>query len=176
MDRPDPPRLEAWRSLLEAHAALTEVLEDELLAACGLPLAWYEVLLHLHEGGGRSRMQELAYSVLLSKSGVTRLVDRMVVAGLVVRESCPNDRRGTLAVLTDDGRSKLRAASPVHLRGVQEHFGRFVTPDEAEVVSTALTRVVAGRDGGRRSPRCADEGEPTEGGSPGRFPAVGDAG
>jgi len=156
VDRPDAQRLDAWRSLLEAHAALTEVLEDELVAACGLPLAWYEVLLHLHEGGGRSRMQELAFSVLLSKSGVTRLVDRMVVAGLVVRESCPNDRRGTLAVLTDEGRAKLRSAGPAHLRGIEEHFGRYLTPDEADVMSVALTRVVAARDGRRRSEECLD--------------------
>ena len=142
--RPDPAQLAAWRRLLEAHATVTELLERELVAERGLPLSRYDVLLNLAEApGGRLRMQELSASVLLSKSGLSRLVDRMVEAGLVRRERCEDDRRGWFAVLTDQGRSALRRAAPVHLRGIQEHFVRHLEPDEVQVLATALARVVA---------------------------------
>jgi DNA-binding MarR family transcriptional regulator len=142
--RPDPAQLAAWRLLLEAHAATTELLERELVAERGLPLNRYDVLLNLAEApGGRLRMQELSASVLLSKSGLSRLVDRMVEAGLVRRERCQDDRRGWFAVLTDQGRSALRRAAPVHLRGIHEHFARHLSPEEVEVLTAALSRVVA---------------------------------
>jgi len=142
--RPDPAQLSAWRRLLEAHATVTELLEHELVAERGLPLSRYDVLLNLAEAPeGRLRMQELSASVLLSKSGLSRLVDRMVEAGLVRRERCQDDRRGWFAVLTDQGRSALRRAAPVHLRGIQEHFVRHLEPDEVQVLATALARVVA---------------------------------
>jgi DNA-binding MarR family transcriptional regulator len=142
--RPDPASLAAWRLLLEAHAQVTELLERELVAERGLPLSRYDVLLNLAEApGGRLRMQELSASVLLSKSGLSRLVDRMVEAGLVRRERCEDDRRGWFAVLTDQGRSALRRAAPVHLRGIQEHFARHLDADEVEVLAAALSRVVA---------------------------------
>ena len=142
--RPDPAQLAAWRLLLEAHAATTELLERELVAERGLPLTRYDVLLNLAEApGGRLRMQELSASVLLSKSGLSRLVDRMVDAGLVRRERCQDDRRGWFAVLTDQGRSALRRAAPVHLRGIQEHFAQHLEPEEVQVLTTALARVVA---------------------------------
>ena len=155
--RPDDSRLAAWRSLLEAHAALTELLERELVGERGLPLSRYEVLLRLVEApGGRLRMQELASSVLLSKSGLSRLVDRMEVAGLVRRERCPSDRRGAFAVLTDQGRSALRRAAPVHLRGIHEHFARHLDDEEARTLAAALGRVSAaartGQAGGGASP------------------------
>jgi DNA-binding MarR family transcriptional regulator len=142
--RPDPAQLAAWRLLLEAHAATTELLERELVAERGLPLSRYDVLLNLAEApGGRLRMQELSASVLLSKSGLSRLVDRMVEAGLVRRERCQDDRRGWFAVLTDQGRSALRRAAPVHLRGIHEHFARYLDPAEVEVLTAALSKVVA---------------------------------
>jgi len=81
--------------------------------------------------------------VLLSKSGLSRLVDRMVDAGLVRRERCQDDRRGWFAVLTDQGRSALRRAGPVHLRGIHQHFARHLSPEEVEVLTAALSRVVA---------------------------------
>ena len=142
--RPDPAQLAAWRLLLEAHATVTELLEHELLAERGLPLSRYDVLLNLAEApGGRLRMQELSASVLLSKSGLSRLVDRMVEAGLVRRERCEDDRRGWFAVLTDQGRSALRRAAPVHLRGIHEHFTRHLEAEEVEAMRAALGRVVA---------------------------------
>src|SRR4029450_7725563 len=126
-------------------ATATELREEELVAERGLPLSRYDVLLNLAEApGGRLRMQELSASVLLSKSGLSRLVDRMVEAGLVRRERCEDDRRGWFAVLTDQGRSALRRAAPVHLRGIQEHFVCHLEPEEAPVLATALARGVAG--------------------------------
>ncbi len=149
--RPDPAQLAAWRLLLEAHTTTTELLEHELVAERGLPLTRYDVLLNLAEApGGRLRMQELSASVLLSKSGLSRLVDRMVEAGLVRRERCQDDRRGWFAVLTDQGRSTLRRAAPVHLRGIQEHFGRHLDEQEACTLAAALGRVsAAARDPAR---------------------------
>jgi len=142
--RPDPTSLSAWRLLLEAHATVTELLEHELVAERGLPLSRYDVLLNLAEApDSRLRMQELSASVLLSKSGLSRLVDRMVEAGLVRRERCEDDRRGWFAVLTDQGRSALRRAAPVHLRGIEEHFTRHLEPEEVEAMTAALKRVVA---------------------------------
>jgi DNA-binding MarR family transcriptional regulator len=142
--RPDPAQLAAWRLLLEAHATVTELLEHELVDERGLPLSRYDVLLNLSEApGGRLRMQELSASVLLSKSGLSRLVDRMVEAGLVRRERCQDDRRGWYAVLTDQGRSALRRAAPIHLRGIHEHFTSHLRPEEVLAMTAALARVVA---------------------------------
>ena len=92
-----------WRALLEAHATITQKLAAELEAERALPLSWYEVLLQLTEAGGRLRMQELAARMLIHKSSLTRLVDRMEDGGLVVREPCVEDGRGHYAVVTRDG-------------------------------------------------------------------------
>jgi DNA-binding MarR family transcriptional regulator len=142
--RPDPGHLAAWRALLETHAAVTELLARELAAERGLPLKAYDVLLNLAEAPeGRLRMQELSASVLLSKSGLSRVVDRMEEGGLVRRERSEDDRRGWFAVLTERGRSTLRRAAPVHLRGIQEHFARHLDDEEARVLAAALARVSA---------------------------------
>ncbi|MGZ6827275.1 MAG: MarR family winged helix-turn-helix transcriptional regulator [Mycobacteriales bacterium] len=124
-------QLGAWRSFLRAHAQVTRALEAELVAEHDLPLPSYEVLLHLAEAPGRRlRMTELADRVLLSRSGLTRLVDRLGREGLVERAACPNDARGTHAVLTDAGLERLRAAAPTHLRGVAEHVTSRLTDEE----------------------------------------------
>jgi DNA-binding MarR family transcriptional regulator len=136
------PQLHAWRAFLEAHARTTERLERELREEQGIPLAWYDVLVHLHEADGhRLRMQELAGEVLLSKSGLTRLIDRMERAGLVRRAACAEDRRGTFAELTDGGRQTLRRTAPTHLRGVGEHFAAHLSDDEADILQRALYRI-----------------------------------
>jgi DNA-binding MarR family transcriptional regulator len=151
-NRPDDAQLAAWRALLEAHAAVTDLLERELEQERGLPLSKFEVLLKLAEApGGRLRMLELAQSVLLSKSGLSRLVDRMEEAELVRRERCPSDRRGAYAVLTDEGRRLLRRAAPVHLRGIKEHFTSHLDEHEIRVLTAALGKVnAAARDDGAR--------------------------
>ena len=137
----DDDKLAAWRAFLHGHLALTGVLGREMEAETGLPLTWYDVLLNLHEAGGRLRMQELARSIVLSKSGLTRLVDRMVHAGYLCREPAEGDRRGLLAVVTPAGEEALRAAAPIHLRGIEQHFGRLVSDDEAAVVRAVFERV-----------------------------------
>jgi DNA-binding MarR family transcriptional regulator len=136
-------RLAPWRLFLQAHSALVDRLEHELRAQEDLPLTWYEVLLHLAAApDGRLRMSELASSLLLSKSGVTRLIDRMEAAGLVARGTCSSDRRGAFAMLTDRGREVRDRAAPVHLRGVDEHFLSRLTPAEVAALTTALTKVL----------------------------------
>jgi DNA-binding MarR family transcriptional regulator len=134
----------AWRAFLEAHARVTDLLGRELRAEESLPLTWYDVLVQLQEAPGhRLRMQELADAVLLSKSGLTRLVDRMEREGLVQRSACPDDRRGILAELTDTGYETLRRTSSTHLRGVDEHFAARFTPAEAATLADLLGRLTA---------------------------------
>ena len=135
--------LEPWRLFLQAHAALVERLEHELRERRDLPLTWYEVLLHLAAAAeGRLRMSDLARSLLLSKSGVTRLVDRMEEAGLVERDTCSSDRRGSFARLTAKGRTVYKKAAPVHLAGVEEHFLERLTPAEAKTLTKAFGRLL----------------------------------
>lgn len=120
--RPAADELYAWRSFLGAHATVVRRLEADLMAAHGLPLAVYDVLVQLVEAPERRlRMTELAGRVLLSRSGLTRLVDRMVRDGHVRREADPLDARGVLAVLTDAGFEQLKAASPTHLDGITRY-------------------------------------------------------
>ena len=138
------PGMEAWRAFLTAHARVTELLEDELEREKRLPLSWYDVLVQLQEADEhRLRMTELAGLVLLSKSGLTRLVDRMCADGLVDRSADPEDRRGRWVSLTDAGHARLKAAAPVHLRGVREHFIRHLEGEDAAHLARALGAVVA---------------------------------
>ncbi|MEX0868974.1 MAG: MarR family transcriptional regulator [Nitriliruptoraceae bacterium] len=137
-------QLRAWRAFLEAHAQVIERLGTELRTAQNVPLTWYDVLVQLQEADGhRLRMQELADAVLLSKSGLTRLVDRIERDGLVRRSACPSDGRGTFAELTPAGLDVLRKAAPTHLRGVNEHFARHLTDDEAVVLAQVFHRIAA---------------------------------
>ncbi len=139
----DPREIRAWRGMLRAHAALTKALDAELEAAHGLPLSSYEVLLHVSGNASeRMRMHDLAESVVLSRSGLTRLVDRLEREGLVVRESCPSDARGAYARLTDAGREKLAAARRTHLAGVRARFLDHLTPAELDALGDVWERVV----------------------------------
>jgi DNA-binding MarR family transcriptional regulator len=115
--------LAAWRGMLRAHAELTRELDAELAREHNLPLSSYEVLLYLADApGGRMRMAELADSVLLSRSGLTRLVDRLEREGLLKRERCESDARGYFAELTPKGRRLFDAARRTHLDGVRARF------------------------------------------------------
>ncbi len=140
----DGGREAAWRSLLTAHAIVVEKIERGLLEAGLPPLGWYDVLLELHAAPGcRLRMHELARAVVLSRSGLTRLVDRLEGAGLLRREPCPDDRRGAYAVLTLEGEATLRRTWPVYARGIAAHFARHLSDDEARTLAEALGRVWA---------------------------------
>jgi DNA-binding MarR family transcriptional regulator len=119
----DALELDAWRGFLRTHATLSRELDAELARAHDLPLGSYEVLLFLADApGGKMRMAELADSVLLSRSGLTRMVDRMERQGLVTREPCPGDARGLNAVITAQGRDRFAAARRTHLEGVRRRF------------------------------------------------------
>jgi DNA-binding MarR family transcriptional regulator len=116
-------RVAAWRTFLRAHASVLRKLERDLVNETGMPLGWYDVLIQLAEAPERRlRMAELADKVLLSRSGLTRLVDRLQAEGLVTREPYPGDARGLYTVLTQAGFEKLRAAAPTHLAGVQGYW------------------------------------------------------
>jgi DNA-binding MarR family transcriptional regulator len=134
--------LSTWAAFLRAHTRVVRELERELLAEQRLALIDYDVLVQLAAADDRRlRMSELADRLLLSRSGVTRLVDRLVAQGLVEREICDTDRRGQWAALTDAGRARLRAAAPTHLRGVGEHFLDRMSPDELASMQTILARL-----------------------------------
>ena len=136
------PRLDAWRAFLRAHARVIRKLERELQDQEHLALTDYDVLVQLARAEDRRlRMSELADGLLLSRSGATRLVDRLVAEGLVERVMCDTDRRGQWASLTDAGLERLRRATPAHLRGVAEHFLDRLSSDELSSMQAALTRI-----------------------------------
>ena len=134
----------AWAALLRAHAAVLPRLEREMQVERQLPLSWYDVLLSL-SGVRRPglRMQDLAEAVVLSRTRVSRVVEEMERAGLVQREPNPTDGRSTLVSMTSAGRTTLRAAASVYLRGIDEHFAGHLTPEDLECVRAALEKVVA---------------------------------
>lgn len=137
-----PLHADAWQAFLHAHRRVTSRLEDELQESHGIPLPWFDVLASLAEADDeRCRMQELAQAVLISKSGLTRLVDRMQKAGFVVREACEEDRRGTYATLTDLGRATLERCAPTYVRGVTEHFSDLLDDDEAVTLVDVMSRI-----------------------------------
>lgn len=140
---PTEGELASWRAFLKAHAAITRVLENELVAEQRLSLAAYDVLVQLAEAPERRlRMTELADAVLLSRSGVTRLVDRLEKVGLVGRSPVAGDGRGVAAHLTEAGLNRLRTASRTHLAGVLEHFVDRLDPAQLtalEAISRSLT-------------------------------------
>jgi DNA-binding MarR family transcriptional regulator len=144
--RPTPEQLTAWRSFLKAHARITRALEAELEDEQKLSLASYDVLVQLAEAPKRRlRMTELADAVLLSRSGVTRLVDRLEKAGMVVRGPVESDGRGVAARLTDAGLNRLRVASRTHLSGIARHFASRLS-DEELVALDRISRRLADRE------------------------------
>jgi DNA-binding MarR family transcriptional regulator len=139
---PSATELDAWRSFLRAHARLVRVLETELVAEHPITLGAYDVLVQLAEAPERRlRMAELADAVLLSRSGVTRLVDRLEVAGMVTRERFGGDGRGVVAVITTKGVDTLRAAARTHLAGVVRHFVDHMNPAELAAISELCSRL-----------------------------------
>jgi DNA-binding MarR family transcriptional regulator len=147
-------RLGAWMNLLQADAVMAEVLERHL-EAVGLSLAQHEVLMRLARAErNRLRMLDLATLLLVSKSGVTRLVDRMEAAGLVRREACPTDRRVVYAALTDEGRRRIEAARPVFARGLEAAFSRHLDDRDVATLRAILRKVLEG-NGQWQERRCS---------------------
>ncbi|HET7472053.1 MAG TPA: MarR family winged helix-turn-helix transcriptional regulator [Candidatus Limnocylindrales bacterium] len=154
----ETPGINAWRTFLHAHARVTRRLDEELQAAHGLSLAEYDALLQIaHAPGRRVRMNVLAERVILSRSGITRLVDRLEADGSVERVACSTDARGQEAVLTPAGLGRLRAAATTHLDGVRRYF--LDRLDEAALagIETSLGRV---------ADPLGPEGKPTHEGCP----------
>jgi DNA-binding MarR family transcriptional regulator len=137
-------RTAAWRAVLRAQDATLRAIERDLDAAGKIPLHWYDVLLELNAARGRRlRIQELAGRVVLTRTRVSRLVDRLATAGLVQRQADPEDGRASFAVITAEGRKALRDAAPVYLEGIERHFTRHLTQEQVRVVSEALQQVVS---------------------------------
>jgi DNA-binding MarR family transcriptional regulator len=138
---PNRGGLEAWSSLLRAHATLMRRLETDLAQATGLALADFDVLAQLANAGGELRMTELAERALISRSGMTRRVARLVNEGLVQRATVDGDARGVVVSLTDAGVARLTETAPVHLRGVTELFVAQLDDQELTVLKSALDKV-----------------------------------
>jgi DNA-binding MarR family transcriptional regulator len=157
---PDDPRLDAWRAFLIAHTRLFRRLDEELRVEHSLSLPEYETLLQIAQAPDRRmRMSQIASRVLLSKSGVTRLVDRLVADGFVERSQCSSDARGAEAGLTPAGLQRLRAAATTHLRGIERYFLSAVEADDLAVLGRMMESISqqAGGDS-----LAIDACEPTE--------------
>ena len=137
--------LAAWRGFLRVHSAVIRDLDAALATAHDMPLTSYEVLLYIDgTRDGRMRMSDLAESVLLSRSGVTRLVDRLEKAGMVRRDTCAEDARGAYAVITRAGRLALADARQTHHAGVRERFLRHLSGEEREQLTELWERIEPG--------------------------------
>ncbi|MHB8533200.1 MAG: MarR family winged helix-turn-helix transcriptional regulator [Solirubrobacteraceae bacterium] len=134
--------LRAWRGLLRAHACLAKKLDAELERRHSLPMSSYEVLHRLEEASGeRMRMCDLAEQAQLSRSGLTRLVDRLTRDGLLSRCSCAHDARGSYACLTEAGRERLEEARGTHLAVVREHFFSRFSETELTLLADMWERI-----------------------------------
>jgi DNA-binding MarR family transcriptional regulator len=139
---PTTPEQIAWVGLLRAHASAMRRFNGDLISEHGLTLNDYEVLLHLASAPERMmRRVDLAKSVLLTPSGITRLLEGLERAGWVERASCASDARVTYALLTDEGYDKLREASSTHVEGIRSHFAERFSPEELETLGALLSRL-----------------------------------
>jgi len=133
--------IEAWQALLRAHATLMRQLDQQLEKETGLSLADFDVLAQLAVAGGELRMTELADRALISRSGMTRRVARLVEEGLVLRASSAADARGVVVALTDAGVARLTETAPVHARGIFELFVSRLDDQELAVIQSAFRKV-----------------------------------
>jgi DNA-binding MarR family transcriptional regulator len=143
LSSPSPERLRAWRLYFESALALVDVLDTELERDAGLPMRFYDVLVHLEETPDGLRMNELAERILYSKSGFTRVVDRLEQADLVRRVVPENDRRSILVVLTDQGRTTMEQARRHHRHAIEQHFSRHLTDTDIKALTRALEKLSA---------------------------------
>jgi DNA-binding MarR family transcriptional regulator len=145
-------QLDAWRALCNAHAALMGRMEESLAEEQLPPLGWYDVLWALDRAPDQTlRPRDLGLHLTISKSGLTRLVDRIVAAGLIERRECRSDRRGHLIALTDAGRSMLHEMWPVYAEAFNDHFASRLTKDQAKTLAALLEQL--------REQACAGVGE-----------------
>jgi DNA-binding MarR family transcriptional regulator len=138
---PTPAQRAQWRVFLETALAVIDILDAEMQAERGITLTWYDALIHLEDAPDGLGMTELANRILFSKSGLTRVIDRMEAAGLVRRERPPEDRRVVKVLITAAGLETLNCARTVHRRGIQEHFVSHVAPSELTALASTLESV-----------------------------------
>jgi DNA-binding MarR family transcriptional regulator len=143
LSSPSPERLHCWRLFFESALALIDLLDTELEQAVGIPQRWYDVLVHLEESPEGIPMNELAERILYSKSGFTRVVDRMEEEGLVRRVRPEHDRRTILVVLTDKGTETMEHARRHHRDGIERHFSQHLTQADIKALTRALEKVSA---------------------------------
>ncbi len=135
--------LAAWRTFLKVHSTIIGLIERDLEAAKRPPLSTYDVLIELYEAPEhRLRMHELAERVVLSRSGLTRLVDRLEAEGLLTRDRSVADRRGAYAVITGQGIKALHQTWPIYARGITEYFAQWLTLEEAQLLESAFERIL----------------------------------
>ena len=143
LSSPTPDRLRCWRLFFESAMALLDVLDSELQDAVGIPQRWYDVLHHPDESPNGIQMTELADRILYSKSGFTRVIDRMEEADLVRRVRPPNDRRSILVLLTEKGTKTLERARRHHRDGIQRHFSEHLSDTDVKALTRALEKISA---------------------------------
>jgi len=143
LSNPSAERLRAWRLYFESALALIDVLDAALEGDAGIPLRWYDALVHLEETPDGLRMNELAERILYSKSGFTRVVDRLEEAGLVQRVRPENDRRSILVVLTDQGRTTMEQARRHHRHAIEQHFSQHLSDSDIKALTRALEKLSA---------------------------------
>ncbi|NDJ33094.1 MAG: MarR family transcriptional regulator, partial [Chloroflexi bacterium] len=135
--------LKAWRLFITANAPIIESIDSQLREAEQIPLNWYDVLIELYEAKGhRLRMSDLAERVLLTRSGLTRLVDTLEKQDYIVREIDPEDRRGFFAVLTDDGKQAMQKAWPTYASGINMAFAAHLSDVEAQLLIDVFERMI----------------------------------
>ena len=143
-DRADQETQDAWKGILFAHSIVVRALEADLLAYADLPLTWLDVMNRLSaQPDGRLRVHELAERSLFTRSGLTRLVDRIEEAGYVTRHHSSEDRRGVYVILTDAGAAKLEALWPDFTASIQQHFGQHLNHDDIQAIITATNKVIS---------------------------------
>jgi DNA-binding MarR family transcriptional regulator len=134
--------VQLWEGLARAHSTMTAALENDMLPEAGMPLGWYEVLLHLSRAPqGMMRFQELAKVAGITDSGASRRLDQMIKAGLIDRHSCPTDRRGVYAHMTPAGQAGFERAHAVFLRSLDRNLGRHLEAGEVDAMNAALARL-----------------------------------
>jgi DNA-binding MarR family transcriptional regulator len=141
LSSPSPERLRAWRLYFESALALLDVLDSELEREAGIPLRWYDVLVQLEESPEGIPMNALAERILYSKSGFTRVVDRLEEAGLVSRVRPQQDRRSILVVLTKKGSDTMENARRYHRDGIERHFSQHLSEHEIKTLTRALEKI-----------------------------------
>jgi DNA-binding MarR family transcriptional regulator len=164
LSSPSAEELAAWRVFLECALALPDLLGAEMEAAGGLSLRWYDVLVQLEEAGEGVPMNEIAGRILASKSGLTRVIDRMETAGLVRRERIEDDRRVVLVRATERGLEALRDSRTIHRDGIRRHFSAHLSARDHEALRAALEKVRTHVRPLRPGRVSGGSGRPTSGG------------